>query len=32
MEFAMAAAVIARRASLAEFTDGFVQPPRRAGI
>ncbi|HEX5320775.1 MAG TPA: MmgE/PrpD family protein [Stellaceae bacterium] len=27
MEFAMAAAVIARRASLAEFTDGFVQRP-----
>ena len=29
MEFAMAAAVIARRASLAEFTDGFV---RRADV
>ena len=27
MEFAMAAAVIARRASLAEFTDGFVRRP-----
>src|SRR5215468_1588049 len=27
MEFAMAAAVIARRATLAEFTDGFVQRP-----
>ena len=31
MEFAMAAAVIARRASLAEFTDGFRPPARRAG-
>jgi 2-methylcitrate dehydratase PrpD len=27
MEFAMAAAIIARRATLAEFTDGFVQRP-----
>jgi 2-methylcitrate dehydratase PrpD len=27
MEFAMAASVIARRASLAEFTDGFVRRP-----
>jgi 2-methylcitrate dehydratase PrpD len=27
MEFAMAASMIARRASLAEFTDGFVQRP-----
>jgi len=27
MEFAMAAAVIARRAGLAEYTDGFVQRP-----
>jgi 2-methylcitrate dehydratase PrpD len=27
MEFAMAAAVLARRASLAEFTDGFVRRP-----
>ena len=27
MEFAMAAAVIARRATLAEFTDGFVRRP-----
>jgi 2-methylcitrate dehydratase PrpD len=38
MEFAMAAAVIARRAGLAEYTDGFVKRPevqdlmRRVGI
>jgi len=27
MEFAMASAVIARRAGLAEYTDGFVRRP-----
>jgi 2-methylcitrate dehydratase PrpD len=38
MEFAMAAAVIARRAGLAEYTDGFVRRPevqelmRRVGV
>jgi aconitate decarboxylase len=38
MEFAMASAVIARRAGLAEYTDGFVRRPevqdlmRRVGI